>query len=638
MFGELAEKRITKGRKGVALRLACACSVLLLSLQTHARDVLLMGEHAGYGVTRAHADSCFAITAVRVASNGATLYAIKPGAQRMPAVVKRTFDEGVSIVRIGSGRAVCESDVWSDGVLLEIALDRTGIGALLISGGDGTRGRLHVRVEKIGLAGYFFISPVREAEKLMSGMVGSRVLLEDMDAGILLDVDEESNRGRVIRQDYLTSLLRPFFESWVEEAEPEHTPQSKPERAMGSGPRIKYRFFIGKQSWRNNPKIVGTRIFVGSSGRTRGQSDALDGVYSFDLIGGERVWFVPTQNDFNDLTYAKGLVIGGTDSGQVVAIGARSGKTYWSRQFSAPVSARPVAAGTAVAIATASGKLMVLDVKDGSTMVKSNLGGGVSGGLAADRSGLWVATEAGTLHRYTGFGEVQMRRDSSVYYPDELGQTLSGSAIHWYDRLGNGKGLRASVSAPPLVLDDSVVLSLVREDAYEYPPVISFRKDGALGWIGTDPSGLVPTRFGNSRMTPVSWYNRVILADAESNSIYSISRETGEIVWATDLGNPNFELWSSPVVSNDHVYIGTYDGFLHKFDASNGQRVWSMYLGQNELAGRVFDVDEPLPEINELVSPPMLSSPIFATAAVADETIVVGTEEGYLYVIDDPEQ
>ncbi|PWG74786.1 hypothetical protein DF186_16080, partial [Enterococcus hirae] len=86
-----------------------------------------------------------------------------------------------------------------------------------------------------------------------------------------------------------------------------------------------------------------------------------------------------------------------------------------------------------------------------------------------------------------------MRRDSSVYYPDELGHSLAGNAIRWYDRLGNGKGLRAKFSAAPLVLKDSIVLSLVREDDYDYPPVISFRKDGALGWIGTDPNQFVNT-------------------------------------------------------------------------------------------------------------------------------------------------
>ncbi len=606
--------------------------MLMLVTRTQASDVFLMGDHVGFGITQKQGESCFAIAPALVASSNTQLYAIRPGIMRLPVEVKRTFEEGFSIVRIVGDTTMCNSESWSDGSHLVIALERTRIGALQIKASDGTEAQLHVRVDQIGPPGYLLISPVRDSDRLMAGMVGSRVVLENRHAGVLLDIDEQANRGRVIRQDYLTNLVTPFFDSWMEEPEPELVSIANPQ------PAIKYRFFIGKQSWRNNPQIVGTRIFVGSSGHKRNQPDVLDGVYSFDLLKGTKVWFVPTQNDFNDLTYIGGLIIGGTEAGEVVAVGARSGRTYWVRTFEAPVSARPVPAGDSVAIATASGELVVLNARDGSTKLSSVLDGGVSAGLAADRSGLWVATEAGTLHRYAGFGEVQLRRDSSVYYPDALGHTLSGSAIQWYERLGNGKGLRASFSAAPLVLNDSVVLSLVREDDYDYPPVISFHKDGTLGWIGTDPNRFVDAPFGNSRVTPVPWYDRVILADAESNTIYSISRETGEIVWATNLNNPNFELWSSPVISNDHVYIGTYDGFLHKFDAANGRRVWSMYLGRNQNAGHVFYGGEPLPESKDLVAPSEFSSPIFATAAVADDTIVVGTDQGYLYVIEDPEQ
>ncbi len=638
MRGDLSDRRLNKPRQGIVRRLASVCSILLVAVPAPASDVFLMGDHVGYGVTRTHGDSCFAITAATVASEGTRLYAIQPGAQRVPAEVKRTFDEGISIVRIGAGDTICESGAWSDGAYLQTALERTRIGALLIGAGDGTRGRMHVRVDDIDPSGYFWITAVRESDELMSGMVGSRVVLEDKNAGILLEVDENSNRGRVMRQDYLTGLVTPFFESWVEEFVPQPELHAEPDQAARPRPTIKYRFFIGKQSWRNNPKIVGTRVFVGSSGRERDQPDVLDGVYSFDLLTGEQVWFVPTQLDFNDLTYIGGLVIGGTEASDVVAIGARSGKTYWTKRFDSPVSARPAVAGGSVAIVTNSGELNVLDPKDGTTQLSSELDGGVSAGLAADRHGLWVATEAGTLYRYAGFGEVQMRRDSSVYYPDELGHVLAGNAIRWYDRLGKGKGLRAKFSAAPLVLKDSIVLSLVREDDYDYPPVISFRKDGALGWIGTDPNQFVDTLFGNSHLTPVSWYDRLILADAVSNSIYSISRESGEIIWATSLGNPNFQLWSSPVVSNDHVYIGTYDGFLHKFAADTGERIWSMYLGQHETAGRTYLRDEPLPDARlDPAWRPELANPIFATPAVFNDTIVVGTDEGYLFVISDSE-
>ncbi len=633
LTGSGEETLIAKYRTAFLLFAAQIMSVYLLCASAAASDVFLLGDRTGFGVTRIHGASCFAVAPAWVTSGNAKLYAMRPGIFRLPATAKRTFDEGFSIVRIGDDGSVCSQTEWADGAHLHSALGRTTIGSLEIGVHDGASGRMHVRVEGVEEEeGFFFISPVRESDRLMAGMDGSRVLLENEAAGILLEVDEQGNRGRVIRQDYLTGLITPFFESWVEEV------QEKPQGVVQEAPAITHRFFIGKQSWRNNPTIVGTRLFIGSSGRERDEPDVLDGVYSFDLETGEKVWHVQTEFDFNDLTYIKGLVIGGTQSGAIIAVGARSGKTYWKRMFEAPVAARPVAIRDAVAIATAAGELYVLDLKDGSTRVNSTLGGAVSAGLAAGRGELWVATEAGTLHRYTGFGEVQLRRDSSVYYPDELGNRLSGRAIEWYDRLGDGKGLRASFHSAPLVLDDRVVLSFVRESQYDYPPVIAFRKDGGLGWVGTDPNRIVGNLFGDSYLTPAAWYDRLILADPESNSLYSISRESGEILWATGLGSPNFQMRSSPVVAGDFIYIGTYGGFLHKFSALDGERIWSLYLGQRELAGKFYSGDQPLPHFHSDPDySPEKSSPILATPAISGDTIVVGTEEGFVYVIKDPQ-
>ena len=405
-----------------------------------------------------------------------------------------------------------------------------------------------------------------------------------------------------------------------------------------SRPEIVQQFFIGKQTWRNNPTIVGNRLFVGSSGRVWNEPDELDGVYSFNLDTGEQIWFVHTDDDFNDLTYINGLVVGGTDSGEVLGIGARSGKTYWTRQFYGKVYARPAHLREGVAVATSIGGLYVLNLNDGVTKASSDLDAGVRAGLVAAQGELWVATVSGMLYRYVAFGEVQLRRESKIYYPDEYGNRLSGIAIDWYERLGKGRGQLAKFYGAPLVLDDRVILSVVRTGQYDYPPVMAFRKNGRLDWIGTDPGGMVGGAFGDSRITPASWYGQLIVADPYSNAIYSLATDSGEVVWATDLGHPGFQHWASPVVVNDYVYVARHDGFLHKLQASDGKRIWSMFLGQQVHAGKTFLEDEPLPRLkSDFEWNSQLSNPIFSTPAVSEDTIVVGTDEGYVYVIKDLE-
>ena len=251
---------------------------------------------------------------------------------------------------------------------------------------------------------------------------------------------------------------------------------------------------------------------------------------------------------------------------------------------------------------------------------------------------LWVATESGTLYRYVGFGDVQIQRRSRIYYPDEFGKQLSGVAADWYKRLGQGRGQRAKLFSAPLVVDGRVILGLVREGQYEYPPVMAFSKDGGLDWIGTDPDGFVTSAFGDARFTPASWSDQVILTDPYSNSVYSLSSNTGEVLWSADLGNTTAQHWASPVVGNDHVYVASHDGFLHKFQASDGKRIWSMYVGEQAQSGRIIPMNEPLPAPEPgSSSRARIASPILSTPAVSGDTIVVGTDEGYIYVIRDSE-
>lgn len=686
-------------RTSAARRTVFAVLGLAITISANAGDLFLMGDRVGYGITRSHGAACFAIAPSSIAQEGKNLLAMLPDKFRLPAVVVRSFDEGFAVIRIGSDKTACSGKTWSEGSHLDTALQRTGIGTLEIRTGAGDIGSMYVRVTDIEPDGFFTISPVRESDKLMQGMDGTQVLLEDSAAGILLDVDEDRNRGRVIRQDHLSLLVAPFFDSlensllassmatqsasMAADAGAAETsvvdlmasdargdgpsdalqtdsvmvdsgsstqPKTDAESSdsigpvfnaidqveTSSGPQIVHRFFIGKQSWRNNPTIIGNRLFIGSSGRVWNEPDQLDGVYSFDLDTGEKMWFVHTDSDFNDLAYIKGFVVGGTDSGNVLAVGARSGKRYWTRKLDGSVYARPVRLPAGVAVATARGELQVLNLADGTTKASSSVDAGVRAGMTADKGDLWVATEIGTLYRYVGFGDVQMRRESSVYYPDEFGSELSGVAIDWYERLGQGRGQRAKFYSAPLIVDNRVILSMVRHRQYEYPPVMAFTKDGGLDWIGTDPERLVDGAFGDSRVTPASWYRRLITADPFSNAIYSMSTDSGEVVWATDLGQATFQHWASPVIGNDYVYVARHDGFLHKLQAIDGKRVWSIYLGQHKHAGKVFLANELLPQMNsDSEWDPRHAHPIFSTPAVSDNTIVVGTDEGYLYVIND---
>ena len=46
---------------------------------------------------------------------------------------------------------------------------------------------------------------------------------------------------------------------------------------------------------------------------------------------GKQLWFIHSQNDFNDLAYMEGLIVGGSDAGEVFAIFPLNGKIKWQQ-------------------------------------------------------------------------------------------------------------------------------------------------------------------------------------------------------------------------------------------------------------------------------------------------------------------
>jgi len=404
---------------------------------------------------------------------------------------------------------------------------------------------------------------------------------------------------------------------------------------------------IGVQSWRNNALIVGSHLFIGSSGQKWNEPDMADGIYAFDIKTGKQIWFVHSQNDFNDLAYMEGLIIGGSDAGEVFAVSAMSGKVKWQQKLDAKVYAKPAYLDAGVAVATGKGKLFLLNLNDGQVIDQVQLEGGVRAGMTAKGTNLWIATESGWVYELTAFGTFNFWRKFKVFYPDYFGSKLNESELPTgtlkYSYLGkddNGKvGFsEARFYAAPLILDDKIILGFVRETYYSYPAVVAISSQHSgteVAWFGTDDSQKLGDTFGNIRFTASEYKDLLIFGNPYSNKAYALSKQDGTLVWETSLGQPMFQHWPSPVVHGDYVYIARHDGYLHKLRAKDGKRMWSIFLGDSDSAGLIFRSEQDLPGDNLRTQwSPLRASPIFATPAISGKYIVIGTGEGDLYVIE----
>jgi len=94
--------------------------------------------------------------------------------------------------------------------------------------------------------------------------------------------------------------------------------------------------------------------------------------------------------------------------------------------------------------------------------------------------------------------------------------------------------------------------------------------------------------------TPAVWNGLVFIADC-GPTLHCVDAETGQAVWTHSLQG---EVWASPLVADDKVYLGTRRGHFYVFAASREKR---------------------------LLNTVSLGSPISATATAANGVLFVAT-------------
>lgn len=109
----------------------------------------------------------------------------------------------------------------------------------------------------------------------------------------------------------------------------------------------------------------------------------------------------------------------------------------------------------------------------------------------------------------------------------------------------------------------------------------------------------------------VSWVNStvaikdsfVVTGTSDGRFVQAVHLSTGREIWK--FRTPN-AVWSSPLIINNNVYAGTFDGQLYCIDLFTGKRV-----SQFKVNGKI------------------LSSPVFS-----DGLLYVGADDGYLYALN----
>jgi outer membrane protein assembly factor BamB len=267
-----------------------------------------------------------------------------------------------------------------------------------------------------------------------------------------------------------------------------------------------------------------------------------------------------------------------------------------------------------------------------------------------------------------GIGASPVISEGILYYSNDTGATLTavnlstGAPLFSYKTAG-------SLESTPALADDQIIFGSY--DGYVY----CLRKsDGHLFWkrqlaggmfssalvyggrvfIGTDvgtfyaldqATGTIEwTLAGNlTQGTPAGDDGKVFIGMLDGN-VYALGPVTGIVLWAFDT---NDSIHSSPLIYNETVYLASRDGTLYALDEDTGRLRWSADLGYKTDAtpavdpasgtifigtfgGYMFAVDAATGEFRWTSR---FYGPIYATAAVAGDTVYGNTQDGRLFAL-----
>jgi len=114
-----------------------------------------------------------------------------------------------------------------------------------------------------------------------------------------------------------------------------------------------------------------------------------------------------------------------------------------------------------------------------------------------------------------------------------------------------------------------------------------------------------------------------------------MSKETGDVIWVTNIGRVMFQQWASPIINKKYFILSRYDGYLYFIDKetkklelsinlSNHEEADKFYFGYQEHSDSDMNSKSELREGYSLLSKPILNG---------ENTIICGSDEGYLYSI-----
>ncbi|HEY0678684.1 MAG TPA: PQQ-binding-like beta-propeller repeat protein [Chitinophagaceae bacterium] len=108
----------------------------------------------------------------------------------------------------------------------------------------------------------------------------------------------------------------------------------------------------------------------------------------------------------------------------------------------------------------------------------------------------------------------------------------------------------------------------------------------------------------------------VIFTGSGDGSLYAIDASNGYIRWKFAAGS---RIRSTPALSGNKIYFGDCDGKIYALDKSTGKQLWRFAINGDSMRNENFGFDR---------------RAVIASPAIAQDMVIVGGRDGYLYALD----
>ncbi|MCU0806990.1 MAG: outer membrane protein assembly factor BamB [Candidatus Contendobacter sp.] len=268
-------------------------------------------------------------------------------------------------------------------------------------------------------------------------------------------------------------------------------------------------------------------------------------VLALDALSGQRLWETATQLPISGGVGVSdnGLVLVGTNKGQVIALRQDSGQEAWRAQVSSEVLAPPRATSGMVVVRTGDGKFTGLDARTGERR--------------------WMYAPAMPALSLRGSAPPVVTR-TLVIAGLETGKLLVLS-------LDKGLPVTEKTIAPPRGRTE--IERLIDIDAEpkifgEYLYLVAYR--GSVAAVDMRSGNLLWNRELSSYAGLDVDEGQVYVSD-DSDAVLALDRRSGGTLWRqAELTGRRL---SAPVATRDHVVVGDFEGYLHWLSKDSGRIV-----------------------------------------------------------------